>query len=197
MSRYLTLADLLSTRDFVASRVRLEAELLTTKRSRRVRLGNHLHFLFENLATVSWQVQEMCRIENIVRPEAIQSELDAYNPLLPRASELSATLLLEFEDPTERESKVRALVGLHQHLHLRFARCEAAHFRLDDNQFSDERVSSVQFARALLTPSQRLALGNLNDRAVIVCTHPAYPAETTLSPVVRASLVEDLDACAD
>ena len=39
--------------------------VLTLKERRRIRLGDHLTFLFENRETVRYQIQEMMRIERI------------------------------------------------------------------------------------------------------------------------------------
>lgn len=211
MSRPIHLSEVRPISEFVAARPRIEAELLATKRSRRVRLGDHLTFLFENRDTVLWQVQEMCRVEQIILPAAIQAELDTYNPLLPGASELSATILLEYEDAQERDLAVRQLLGIDQHLWLQFGGDpeaqtapirrtgkigSIARFRLDGAQFNQERVSSVQFARLPLTPVQRAALANLNEPVRLYCSHPAYLAETTLPASVRAALVDDLNAAA-
>jgi hypothetical protein len=44
---------------------------MALKDRRRVRVGGHLTFLFENRDTVRYQIQEMMRIERIVQPEAI------------------------------------------------------------------------------------------------------------------------------
>jgi len=46
-------------------------EIMALKDRRRVGVGDHLTFLFENRDTVRYQIQEMMRIERIVEPEAI------------------------------------------------------------------------------------------------------------------------------
>ena len=61
-----------------------------------------MSLVFENRLTVLNQIQEMCRAERIVKPEAVQAEIDVYNELLPDAGELSATLLVEI--PRRRAS---------------------------------------------------------------------------------------------
>ena len=45
--------------------------------------------------TLLFQIQEMLRIERIVRPEKVQEELDVYNELLPDDGEVAATLFIE------------------------------------------------------------------------------------------------------
>ena len=91
-------ADILPNAEFVAHRPRLERELLQVKEARRVAVGPSFTLLFENRATVRWQIQEMCRVEKITDPAAIQHELDTYNGLLPRTDELSASLLVEYDE---------------------------------------------------------------------------------------------------
>ena len=45
----------------------------------------------------------MCRAERIVKPEAVQQEIDVYNELLPGPGELAATLLVEITDVEPRD----------------------------------------------------------------------------------------------
>lgn len=199
-----TQADLLSNADFIKARPRLEQEAMANASARRVRLGDHLTLLFENHTTVLWQVQEMCRVENIVGVAAIQHELDTYNALLPSAAadgsaELSATLLIEYTDEAERDVALRALVGLHEHLYIDVETGERADqrrvrtlARFDGEQFNAERVSAVQFVRFPLSPAARRAFGELSRHVSLVCTHPAHPAELEMKPALRGALVEDL-----
>jgi len=56
--------------------------ILAMKKRRRVHVGPKLTFLFENADTVRYQVQEMMRVERMVKESAIQHELDTYNELL-------------------------------------------------------------------------------------------------------------------
>ncbi|HNC97971.1 MAG TPA: DUF3501 family protein, partial [Myxococcota bacterium] len=100
---------LLGNAEFVGQRPRLEQQQMLIKEQRRLKLGDAMVLLFENQATVAWQVQEMCRVENITADAAIQHELDTYNALLPGHSELSATLLIGFADPEERDRRLREL----------------------------------------------------------------------------------------
>ena len=54
--------------------------ILKIKAPRRGAAGEHLTFLFENDDTILWQVQEMMRVERIVREKDIQHELDTDPP---------------------------------------------------------------------------------------------------------------------
>jgi hypothetical protein len=193
----LVAADILPIAEFKAVRGRLERELLEVKAARRIALGEHMSLLFENRETCRWQIQEMCRVEGITAPTAVQHELDTYNALLPGRGELSATLLIEYVRPAEREVALRGLVGLHEHLWLEIARQEPIHGRLDVEQFSDERISSVQFLRFNLNEAQIIAFHDHRVEAAITCTHPAYPARAVLRGASRGALAEDLASTLD
>src|SRR5260221_662142 len=62
------------------------------KENRSVHLGNHLTFLFEDEATIRYQIQEMLHIEKIFDEDGIQGELNVYLPLMPNGSNLKATM---------------------------------------------------------------------------------------------------------
>lgn len=190
----LSLADVLPREAFQAQRSRLEAEVIAAKRLRRVSLGEHLTFLFENRQTILWQIHEMCRVEHIERPESVLEELNTYAPMLPGSSCLSATVLVEYADDAERDRAVRQLLGIHEHLYVDFGVHGAAHFQLDDAQYNAERISSVQFGKAQLSPEQRRCLANLNEPVALCCSHPAYTARLALPASTRAALVDDLAA---
>ena len=68
--------------------------------------------VFECLDTVRFQVQEMARVEKIISDEAIQTELDIYNRLLPAPGELSATLFIELTSEPDLREWLPKLVGI-------------------------------------------------------------------------------------
>lgn len=191
MSYALTLADVPPPAEAARQRPALERQVLDARRNRRLALGPNMTLLFESRLMMLWQVREMVRVEHISEPAAIQHELDTYNALLPGPRELSATLLVEFPEPAERDRALRRLVGLHQHLHLQLGDA-ALPVRFDEEQFSAERISSVQFVRVPLSAEARAALLDPGARAELVCDHPAYAHRASLPLVLRAALMEDL-----
>lgn len=188
-----TLDDVLPIEAFLAVRPRRQAEVVAIKAARRLTVGEHLTFLFENRTTVLWQVQEMCRVEHIRAPEAVKHELDTYVRLLPGPSELSATLLVEYEDADERKAALQALWGLHQHCFLEIDG-ERVPMRFDPEQYDDRRISAVQFVRVPLTPAQRAAFFDLSRPVAVVVDHPGYAARASMPASMRGALCEDLDA---
>src|SRR5262245_48469258 len=95
----------------------MRASVIALKAQRRVTLGPNLTLLFENRETVLFQIQEMVRTERIVDDAKIQDEIDAYQPLLPGAGQLSATLFIEIPELVHMSSaEVRDTVNRFQGL---------------------------------------------------------------------------------
>ena len=78
------------------------AEIIAMKKRRRLLLGDLLSIVFENAATMRFQIQEMARAEKMLRDEQIAHELDTYNQLLPETGELGATMFIEIDDSDSR-----------------------------------------------------------------------------------------------
>ena len=117
-------------------------QMMALKDRRRIRVDEHLTFLFENRDTVRYQIPEMMRIERWQNPHEIAHEVTTYHELIPGAGELSASLLFEYETPAERDVWLRALLGLERHIWIETGG-QRAPARFDDRQISTDRPSSV------------------------------------------------------
>ena len=114
--RKLTVDDIVDMRAYERERDELRRQIIELKKSRRVALGPIMTMVFENTVTMRWQVQEMARVERMLRDEQIAHEVETYNQLIPDAGELSATLMIELtSEPALREWLPR-LVGIQQHI---------------------------------------------------------------------------------
>ena len=163
-------------------------EIMALKDRRRVRVGDHLTFLFENRDTVRYQIQEMMRIERIVEPEAIRHELDTYNELVPGPQELSASLLIEYDSEEERKVRLHELLGLENHIWLVVGNTAPVQARFDTRQISTDRISSVQYIKFRLAPEQ---VARWSEGARLVVNHPKYRAEQALTPEQVQELAKD------
>ncbi len=186
------MSEVLSIEQFRAVRPRLEREVLRAKELRRLHVGPHFTFLFENRQTLLWQVQEMCRVENITAPDAVRHELETYGALLPRRSELSATLLVEYDDAGERDRMLKRLHGIHESVRLEIGGAPTLKATFDREQFDLTRISAVQFVRFAMSEAQRAAFFDLGRSAVLRIDHPAYSDSMAMPPSMRGALVEDL-----
>ena len=116
MTATLTLADVLDLRAYERVREDYRARVIARKRNRRVALGPIMTLVFECFDTVRFQVQEMARAEKIISDEAIQTELDIYNRLLPGERELSATLFIELTSDGALREWLPRLVGIERRI---------------------------------------------------------------------------------
>lgn len=183
--------DILDIAQYEKERPSLRPRFLEIKARRRSAVGPSMTLLWENRDTAWYQIEEMMRIERIVDEQAIRHEIDTYNDLVPGPGELKATMLLEFPDPAERDARLRALLGLEEHLRLLIDGRHPAAATFDTRQMSAEKLSSVQFVTFRLSDAARAAL-LAGASAEVVVTHPAYAARAVLGADVLAELKADL-----
>jgi hypothetical protein len=190
-------AEIRNLVDYEKVREGLRARIIALKQNRRISVGDHLTFLFENRDTVLFQIQEMIRTERIVEAERIQDELDAYNALIPGAGELSATLFIEIPGlMTIGPEEVRRTVNRFQGLDERGVSLRLGAFdlpaRFESGHSSEEKMAAVHYLRFLVPREAQLALADPAQRARLVVDHPHNPGERDLPPETRAELLKDL-----
>lgn len=178
-------ADLLDLDSYEQARARIRERVMGTKSRRRVHLGEHLTFLFENTETIRYQVQEMLRAEKRSAVADIEHELATYNELLGDPGSLGCTLLIELEDPSERDVRLREWLDLPRHLYLELADGTRAPARYDERQMNADRLSSVQYLKFDCGSVPPVAVGS---------ELPGLELRATLTPVQRKALAEDLSA---
>ncbi len=189
----LTRGDLFSLEQYAEQRADFRAQVMAHKKNRRVALGEHAALYFEDVLTMQYQVQEMLRAERIFEADAIQEELDAYNPLIPDGSNWKATFMVEYDDVEERKVALARLIGIERAVWLQVADFERVHpvANEDLERETEEKTSSVHFLRFELSPAMVAAVKQgAAIRAGI--DHPAYQAELTLPQAVRDALAADL-----
>ncbi|HEX9011421.1 MAG TPA: DUF3501 family protein [Holophagaceae bacterium] len=161
----------------------LRASAMKAKDLRRVHVGEHFTFLFENPETVRYQVLEMVRAEQLVREADIRHELETYNALLGEEGDLGCTLLIEIEDEKARARLLRAWRDLPGHVHLLLADGRAVPARWDEAQMDEDRLSSVQFLHFPVGTGEPVG---------IQITFPGLAAEVPFSRETTRALREDL-----
>jgi hypothetical protein len=174
--------EIMSLDAYQASREEIRRAILEAKRRRRVSAGV-LTFLFENTATMRYQVQEMARAEHMTREADIQHELETYNELLGAKGELGVSLLIEVPDPAERDRRLREWLELPGHLYLRLEGGEKVRPRFDARQVGTDRLSSVQYLKFDVGGRVPVAAG---------ADLPALAVEALLDPEQRKALEDDL-----
>lgn len=192
-SRKLTLTDIVDLRAYERERDTLRARVIDLKSRRRLSLGHIVTITFENRETMRHQIQEMARVEKLITDEAIQEELDIYNPMVPEPGQLCATVFVELTSDEQMRLWLPKLVGIERSLVFRLpdggsVRCvtEEQH----ESQLTRSDVTAaVHYVRFEFTPEQVAAFV---DGTVLAIDHPEYREEIELLPATVAELRTDL-----
>ena len=170
-----------------------KGEVIAHRKLRSVQLGEHLNLQFESETTIRYQIQEMLRIEKIFEEEGIQSEIEAYAPLVPDGSNWKATMLIEYIDVNERKRELARLIGVEDRMFVEVEGYERVYAIADEDldRENEQKTSAVHFVRFEFTPAMRAAI-KAGAAVKIGCDHTHYPAHVQIAAETLASLAGDL-----
>jgi len=189
----ITKESLLSLEAYAKIRKSEKPKIIAHRKLRTVHLGEHVSVQFEDETTIRRQIQEMLHIEKIFEEDGINSEIEAYQPLVPDGSNWKATMLIEYPDVHERKRELARLIGVEDRL---FVEVEG-HARVyaiadeDLDRENDEKTSAVHFVRFELDKPMRDAV-RAGASVKLGCDHTHYPAHVVIAPETLASLAGDL-----
>jgi hypothetical protein len=198
MKHEITRADILPISVYEQQRKDRRKAVAAMKAKRRIEVGPFATFYFENYETMLHQVHEMLAIEK-GGDEQVQSELEAYNPLIPNGHELVATLMFEIEDPVRRERELARLGGVELQIYMvvggaaKAVRVHAQQIGDDERTRADGKTSSVHFLRFAFPAEAVAAFKKPGAEVVLEIAHPAYAHMARLPEPVRAELAGDFD----
>jgi hypothetical protein len=167
--------------------------VIELKRDRRVVVGDRVSLVFENRHTLTLQIEEILRVENLTTDEQIASEIEVYNALMPDESSLAATLFLELPPDADPHKELHVLVGLDEHVVLHVG-AHAIRAQFEPGRSTEDKISAVQYLRFPLAPAAKAALLAPGTPLAIEIDHPNYRHRTACSEATRASLAADYGA---
>ena len=193
-SKLITKNDILSFDDYAATRKERKRALTEKKRYRRLEVGPHSTFYFENYDTMWHQVHEMIYIERGGENQ-IADELAAYNPLIPQGRELIATVMFEIGDPVRRSNVLGSLGGIEETMYIDVAgnRAQGLAETDVDRTSAEGKASSVQFVHFPFTDAQVDAFISGSGVVTVGFTHPNYTHAAGMSAKIRQTLSQDFD----
>jgi hypothetical protein len=185
--------SLLTLEAYAKIRKTARAEAIAHRKRRSVPLGEHITLQFEDEQTIRRQIQEMLHIEKIFDEEGIQSEIDAYGPLVPDGSNWKATMLIEYPDPNERKRELARLIGVEDRMFVEVEGQPRVYAIADEDldRENAEKTSSVHFVRFEFNAAMKQAI-RAGASVKIGCDHTNYPAHVAIAPETLASLAGDL-----
>ncbi|SMH56684.1 DUF3501 family protein [Azospirillum agricola] len=188
----ITRADIMPMAQYAEERLARRKALVAVKRNRRVSVGPHATFYFENYETMWQQIHEMLHIEK-GGEEQIADELHAYNPLIPKGRELVATVMFEIDDPERRDRVLSALGGVEGFMTIRLAGQAIAGRPEGDVERTNAagKTSSVHFLHFDFTDEQVAAFREPGAQVLVGIGHPNYGHLAVMPEAVRAELAKD------
>ena len=178
-----TRREILDYVTYEEQRDKFRKKIMKIKELRRINVAGVLSFLFENTDTIRYQIQEMIRVERMVKETDILHEIKTYNELLGDSGELGCTLLIEIDDPDEREEKLTQWLDLPKHLYLSLEDESRIRTSFDERQIGDARLSSVQYIKFNTGGKTPVAIGS---------DLPFLKVATALTADQKKALSEDL-----
>ena len=191
-NRKIESSDLLEYSAYAKERRSIRKEVVQMKKNRRVELGPHSTFYFENFFTMKAQIQEMLYIEK-GGDEQLKDELEAYNPLVPQGSELVATYMFEIDNPNTRKKVLSSLGNVENKLFISINGKKLYATPEEDVDRTDNsgKTSSVHFIHFKFSDKQVEEFKNSSSRIEIGTDHDNYLHSTVLSKEVKEALAKD------
>lgn len=164
--------------------------VIAMKKARRVFIGDRIEIVFDNRHTLTLQIEETCRLENLTRDEQIEPEIALANELMPTEDSLAATLFVPLPQDEKIRERLGELVGIDEHvvMHLGPHAIRAA---FEPGRAETDRISAVQYLRFPLSAEARKTLQTPGTKIAIEIDHPNYRHRVECSEELRASLAED------
>ncbi|MBL0089716.1 MAG: DUF3501 family protein [Ideonella sp.] len=189
----ITRESLMTLEAYAKYRKAHKPEIIAHRRLRSVQLGEHINLQFEDEQTIRYQIQEMLRIEKIFEEEGIQSEIEAYAPLVPDGSNWKATMMIEYTDPHERKRELARLIGVEDRMFVEVEGHARSYAIADEDldRENDEKTSAVHFVRFEFGAAAREAV-RAGAAVKLGCDHTHYPAHVVIAPETLACLAGDL-----
>ena len=184
--------DLIAADIYEKKRKILRKKLIEFKKSRRVPLGPYATFYFESFETMLGQIQEMLHIEK-GGDEQLKDELNAYNPLVPKGTELIATLMFEIDNPILRADFLNKVGGIEEKVYMKVAeeKIKGIPETDVDRTSAEGKASSVQFIRFNFSKKQIKKFKDSNINVIIGIDHILYDNMTTILKDTKSALIKD------
>ena len=190
----ITPADILPPAEYAKRRPAIRAEIVAKKKNRRIEVGPVATFYFECFETMLQQVQEMLHIEKGGGAQ-IADELSAYNPLIPKGSELVATVMFEIDDPVRRARVLGRLGGIENTMFIKVGedKIMGQAEQDQDRTTAEGKASSVQFVHFPFSRAQIERFRKPGETIIVGMDHENYAHMAVMPDAVRQELATDFD----
>ena len=184
--------DLMTLEEYSKERKSIRKQIINYKKKRRIPLGPYANFYFESYETMKAQIQEMLYIEK-GGDEQLKDELAAYNPLIPKGSELVATLMFEIDNPNLRLDFLNKVGGIEEKVYMKIGKEKIIGVpeKDVDRTSAEGKASSVQFLHFNFSRQQVKNFSDINSDIIIGIDHKSYNHMSKVSEETRNALIKD------
>ena len=192
--REISKEDIMPLDVYTKNRSNLRKNIVEFKKDRRVALGPYATFYFESYETMLAQVQEMLYIEK-GGEDQLKDELEAYNPLVPNGTELTATLMFEIDNPVSRATFLGKVGGIEENVFMKVDGeiVKAIPEKDVDRTSSEGKASSVQFIHFKFNDNQIKKIKSNSSKIELGINHNQYSHTTILNDLTLKSLSADFN----
>lgn len=191
--RPITRADVKGPAIYAQIRDDYRNRVIEMKKHRRVLIGDVVELVFDNRLTLTMQIEEILRLENLTREDQIADEIALTNELMPTDTSLAATLFIALPQDEHLKDRLQKLVGLDEHVVLHIG-SHAIRAAFESGRSTEERISAVQYTRYPLAPEVKASLMAPGTSIAVEIDHPNYRYRVECPEELRASLAADYGA---
>jgi len=191
--RPITRADIKGPAIYAQIRDDYRNRVIEMKQHRRVLIGDVVELVFDNRLTLTMQVEEILRLENLTREDQIADEIALTNELMPTDTSLAATLFIALPQDEHLKDRLQKLVGLDEHVVLHVG-SHAIRAAFEPGRSTEERISAVQYTRYPLSAEVKASLLAPGTPIAVEIDHPNYRYRVECPEELRASLAADYGA---
>lgn len=189
----ITADDIMPLEQYEMIRADKRQEAILRKELTRISVGPNATVIFETWDSMWLQIQEMLRIEKGGAAQ-VPDEIAAYDPMVPKGRELTATILFEVADPVRRDAFLRTIGGVEDKIAIHVgsevirARAEGD---VERTRESDGKASAVHFMHFDFTASAIEAWKAGAGSTMLVIDHPNYGHAALMGDETRRFLAQE------
>jgi hypothetical protein len=188
--RPITRADIKGPALYAGIRDDYRKRVIELKAARRVIIGENVELVFDNRFSLTMQVEEICRLENLTTDDQINAEIAQTNELMPSETSLAATMFIPLPQDETTKDRLKALVGMDEHVVLHIG-SHAIRAAFEPGRSTDEKISAVQYCRFPMSADVKTALLTAGTPIAVEIDHPNYRYRVQCPEALRASLAAD------
>jgi len=192
LKKTIELSDILHPESYKKVRKEKKKLISVIKKNRRISVGPHATFFFENYETIWHQIHEMMYIEKGGYEQAVD-EITAYKTLVPSGSNLIATLMFEIDNRTIREEFLKEVSGIENCIEINIdgSLVLGVPEQETERTRNDGKTSAVHFMHFSFTKDDIKLFKDIDRKTVLSFTHENYSFTEEIGIEMKKSLIND------